>query len=192
MMKPTSKQTRPFQAKMFPRNGTTGQIEGGAQAPGSCDRSLETDQQTKHFTRLDHLYCHTFCPTLDRSKMICFGKTEIFLERNYKYISIFRKRNRGTESELLCHLLSYENLTNFVVSFVFRKTATQQNVWERWDCIGKERDSHLHYGIFCPTMPNLCLSMQLRMCSVVQRDAVRCSMLQCDAVCCSVMQYVAA
>ena len=25
--KPTSKQTRLFQAKMFPRNGTTGQIE---------------------------------------------------------------------------------------------------------------------------------------------------------------------
>jgi len=27
MKKPTSKQTRLFQAKMFPRNGTTGQIE---------------------------------------------------------------------------------------------------------------------------------------------------------------------
>jgi len=27
MKKPTSKQTRPFQAKRFPRNGTTGQIE---------------------------------------------------------------------------------------------------------------------------------------------------------------------
>jgi len=27
MKKPTSKQTRRFQAKMFPRNGTTGQIE---------------------------------------------------------------------------------------------------------------------------------------------------------------------
>ena len=26
MKKPTSKQTRQFQAKMFPRNGTTGQI----------------------------------------------------------------------------------------------------------------------------------------------------------------------
>jgi len=27
MKKPTSKQTRPFQAKKFPQNGTTGKIE---------------------------------------------------------------------------------------------------------------------------------------------------------------------
>ena len=49
MKKPTSKQTRLFQAKMFPRNGTTGQIEKflhGKSLAGKEVRSYEDRKST--------------------------------------------------------------------------------------------------------------------------------------------------